>query len=161
MQDFITFLGSSDVDTVHATTESTIDSQLNMMTLPSVDIGTTAEHTTVTAGTNTTTAANLTTTPLSNHTSTPSNWTSTTPTSTTPVFSSTTFIPWSNLTIWSLSRGKHFPDLRILVISPAWFFIITAMLRSVRQMGIISAIANAAILAGCVEVFAFLLTGKK
>ncbi|XP_076453114.1 uncharacterized protein LOC143288471 [Babylonia areolata] len=71
----------------------------------------------------------------------------------------TTSIPWSNITNWILVRGKHVPDLRLLVLTPVPVFIASALLRSLRTMGWISLIANAAILLGCCEVLYFLISG--
>ncbi|KAL4240014.1 hypothetical protein ACF0H5_000809 [Mactra antiquata] len=51
------------------------------------------------------------------------------------------------------------PDLRILVVCPIIIFIIFALIRSVRYLGVISVLANLSILFGCVSVFFFLVIG--
>lgn len=71
----------------------------------------------------------------------------------------TTAESWTNITVWSLSRGKHVPNLKLLVMMPAVVFIAMTLIRSLRQMGFISFIANASIMIGCVEVFIFLISG--
>ena len=55
---------------------------------------------------------------------------------------------------------SHAPDLKILVAAPVPIFIIFALIRSVRYLGIISMIANASILVGLVALFGFLLSGN-
>ena len=52
------------------------------------------------------------------------------------------------------------PDLKILVAAPVPIFIVFALIRSVRYLGVISMIANASILVGLVALFGFLLSGK-
>lgn len=52
------------------------------------------------------------------------------------------------------------PDLRILVVCPIIVFIIFALIRSVRYLGVISVLANLSILFGCVSVFIFLIIGE-
>ncbi|KAL8618786.1 hypothetical protein ACOMHN_000214 [Nucella lapillus] len=68
-------------------------------------------------------------------------------------------IPWSNITVWTLTRGAHVPDLRLLVLVPVPLFVVTAMIRSLRHMGWLSMMANFAILLGCAEVLYFLISG--
>ncbi|PVD39563.1 hypothetical protein C0Q70_02198 [Pomacea canaliculata] len=55
-----------------------------------------------------------------------------------------------------LRRGDGVPDLRLLVLCPVFIFIILTLIRNVRQLGVISAIANIAIFVGCIEVLVFL-----
>lgn len=59
-----------------------------------------------------------------------------------------------------LRRGDGVPDLRLLVLCPVFIFIILTLIRNVRQLGVISAIANIAIFVGCIEVLVFLTVGE-
>lgn len=84
----------------------------------------------------------------------------TTTTTTTAATASTSMWPvWTNVSHTVLTRGKGVPNLKLLVLCPVAVFIFMALIRSVRQLGIISAMANAAILVGCVEVLIFLIVG--
>ncbi|WAQ95755.1 AVT3-like protein [Mya arenaria] len=49
------------------------------------------------------------------------------------------------------------PDLRILVISPILVFILFALIRNVRYLGVVSVLANLSILFGVVSIFAYLI----
>lgn len=76
----------------------------------------------------------------------------------------TTLAPVTNATIaWAVIREFVYtaPDLKILVACPLVVFILFALIRNVRYLGVISVIANLSILFGCVSVLAFILIDFK
>ena len=73
-----------------------------------------------------------------------------------PVTNATTSIPW----ILVPELVYTAPDLKILVICPIGVFILFALIRNVRYLGVISMIANLSILFGCISVLVFILIGK-
>ena len=77
-----------------------------------------------------------------------------------PLFNTTSSAHLINQTEWKLMRGKHVPDLRLLVIAPAVLFITMTLIRNLRHMGFISFIANFSIFVGCFEVLAYLFSGE-
>lgn len=75
----------------------------------------------------------------------------------------TTAEPVTNTTVaWTVIRELVYtaPDLKILVACPLVVFILFALIRNVRYLGVISVIANLSILFGCVSVLTFILIGK-
>ncbi|KAK7507847.1 hypothetical protein BaRGS_00000812, partial [Batillaria attramentaria] len=163
-------------DNATATTGRTtagVSSASNISTTPFMSLSdvsdtttnTTSEATSTTmsnTSSETTTSSNTTTESITNATTATTTHTITTttsPTTTTPTVSTSTWPSWSNVSDTVLTRGKGVPSLKLLVLCPVLIFIFMALIRSVRQLGIISAMANFAIFVGCIEVLIFLIVG--
>ncbi|XP_070185489.1 uncharacterized protein [Littorina saxatilis] len=170
LMDFL--VSGNNISTVHVTERVPSDGTSSAAaenTTHALNIVTTQTGTNVTtAFMNATTAeTNISTTSASPGNTTEANTTTTAPTPdtttiidfTTTIFLNTTSLPWTNMTKWILTRGKHVPDLKLLVLTPLAFFVIMVLIRHLRHLGFISAIANFSIFVGCIEVLVFLIVG--
>ncbi|XP_053391552.1 uncharacterized protein LOC123563758 isoform X2 [Mercenaria mercenaria] len=86
------------------------------------------------------------------------------PNVTTLLPNTTTSAPVTNATTpWTLIPELVYtaPDLKILVVSPLIVFILFALIRNVRYLGVISMVANLSILFGCVSVLVFIIIDFK
>lgn len=159
---FITFLGSGNVSVVHTSNDSSAVKTTTVADItPSIGSTETPPSDTATAS-STMTAVNTTITTAAPSASEVTDLTAA-DSNTTTVFhhiNTTTNVPWANLTRWILTRGKHVPDLQLLVLSPIFILIGFTLIRSLRQLGFISFVANASIFIGCIEVLAFLVSGE-
>ena len=95
-------------------------------------------------------------------------YTDTIATSPLPTTENTTMIPLMtthDLTTTSTTEAPHIlepthPDLRLLLLTPLVFFILTSMIRRLRILSPFTTIAGCALLMGAIAVAVFLSRGK-
>ncbi|XP_060600506.1 proton-coupled amino acid transporter 2-like isoform X2 [Ruditapes philippinarum] len=139
-------------------TDNFISTLAPILTTVTPNISTTLQNVTTILPNITTLAPNASTI-LPNITTITPNVTTITPNASTfaPITNATTSVPWTLIPELVYTA----PDLKILVICPIVVFILFALIRNVRYLGVISMIANFSILFGCVSVLVFILIDFK